>query len=65
VKTIALLFFFLAEFSGLSFAQDSADDVVTLEEAIVYGHLGGGRVSLMRKAGKTATETSIEQRFRP
>lgn len=28
------------------------DDVVTLEEAIFYGHLGGGGVSLMRKADK-------------
>lgn len=28
------------------------DDVVTLEEAIVYGRLGGGGVSLMRKADK-------------
>jgi Ca2+-binding EF-hand superfamily protein len=28
------------------------DDVVTLEEAIVYGHLGGGGVSLVRKADK-------------
>jgi hypothetical protein len=28
----------------------NSDDVVTLEEAIVYGHLGGGGVSLMRKA---------------
>ena len=30
----------------------NGDDVVTLEEAIVYGHLGGGGVSLMRKADK-------------
>jgi hypothetical protein len=30
----------------------NSDDVVTLEEAIVYGHLGGGGVSLMRKADK-------------
>jgi hypothetical protein len=30
----------------------NSDDVVTLEEAIVYGHLSGGGVSLMRKADK-------------
>jgi EF hand len=30
----------------------NSDDVVTLEEAIVYGRRGGGGVSLMRKADK-------------